>query len=223
MRKVVHGQALYQQVADYIKENIVQGVYQRDERIPSESELIRLLGVGRVTVRGGLKILSEEGIIETIKGKGSFVRVDFSEIQNNQEIRRYQTRFMEATKLRILLEPAIAKEVALYAGSEAKEELGRVLYQEREATEKFHLTLMNMLGNSLLNELAQQIALWEADPSGIPVHSPSSRESFPEEVFAEHEQIYQAILRGDGDAAASSMRKHLEHIEELYQDYFRFF
>ena len=62
---------LYEQVFNRIKDSVRSGEYKKGDLIPSEKELMELMGVSRVTVRQALKMLSDSGIIETRKGKGS--------------------------------------------------------------------------------------------------------------------------------------------------------
>ena len=61
---------LYEQVFNRIKDSVRSGEYKKGDLIPSEKELMELMGVSRVTVRQALKMLSDSGIIETRKGKG---------------------------------------------------------------------------------------------------------------------------------------------------------
>jgi GntR family transcriptional regulator len=64
---------LYQAVADSILAQIRDGKLAPNQRIPSESELGELYGVGRNTVRHALAELTARGILKTIQGVGSFV------------------------------------------------------------------------------------------------------------------------------------------------------
>jgi len=80
MFQVVDRPKLYEQVVEQIKNMIVQGIYKKGDLLPSEKELIEMTGVSRITVREALRLLNEAGVIETHKGKGSFVVVDGSEL-----------------------------------------------------------------------------------------------------------------------------------------------
>lgn len=73
MFKVVAGRKLYEQLVEQIKSMIAQGVYQKGSLLPSEKELMESTGVSRITVREALRILSQAGVIETRRGKGSYV------------------------------------------------------------------------------------------------------------------------------------------------------
>ena len=67
------GKALYQVVSDSLMEQVRSGEWQPNDRIPSESELGRIYGVGRNTVRRAISDLVNQGILHTVQGVGSFV------------------------------------------------------------------------------------------------------------------------------------------------------
>ncbi|WP_404409265.1 GntR family transcriptional regulator [Jeotgalibacillus malaysiensis] len=64
---------LYLQVIDRLKKDIDKGVYKEKERLPSEFELSRQLGISRATLREALRILEEENRIVRRHGVGTFV------------------------------------------------------------------------------------------------------------------------------------------------------
>ena len=64
---------LYQQVLDLIKSDIERGTYPIDSQIPTELELSKMYGVGRVTVRRAIEELAGEGYLTKRQGRGTFV------------------------------------------------------------------------------------------------------------------------------------------------------
>ncbi|HZG69973.1 MAG TPA: GntR family transcriptional regulator, partial [Chondromyces sp.] len=64
---------LYLQVIDRLKKDIEAGVYKEKEKLPSEFDLAKCLGVSRATLREALRILEEENIITRRHGVGTFV------------------------------------------------------------------------------------------------------------------------------------------------------
>lgn len=64
---------LYLQVIDRIKDDIENKVYEEGEKLPSEFELSKQLGVSRATLREALRLLEEEGVVIRRHGVGTFV------------------------------------------------------------------------------------------------------------------------------------------------------
>lgn len=65
---------LHTKVQRYILDQIESGTLKPDDQIPTEMELMQLLGVSRPTVRQALTKLTEQGYLLRVKGKGSFVK-----------------------------------------------------------------------------------------------------------------------------------------------------
>jgi GntR family transcriptional regulator len=64
---------LYYQLENILREKIVSGAFAAGSKLPTEIELIRLYGVGRITVRQALAALTKEGLIERKRRRGTFV------------------------------------------------------------------------------------------------------------------------------------------------------
>lgn len=67
-------QFMYQQVRDALEDMIVSKEYPVGYKIPSDRELAKTLGCNYQTVRRGLTLLSDEGIVERRVGAGTFIR-----------------------------------------------------------------------------------------------------------------------------------------------------
>ncbi|WP_096269831.1 GntR family transcriptional regulator [Paucisalibacillus globulus] len=64
---------LYLQVIDKIKHDIENGLYSANEKLPSEFELSKNLGVSRATLREALRLLEEDNVVTRKHGVGTFV------------------------------------------------------------------------------------------------------------------------------------------------------
>lgn len=64
---------LYTQIKDILRTRILEGAYQPNQQMPSESEMMAAFGVSRITVRQALGDLQSEGLIFRVHGKGTFV------------------------------------------------------------------------------------------------------------------------------------------------------
>ena len=65
--------AKYQKIIDWITENIDSGAMKPGEKIPSENELCDRFGLSRQTVRHAISKMSENGLLESRRGSGTYV------------------------------------------------------------------------------------------------------------------------------------------------------
>lgn len=110
---------LYEQVVKMVKDQIVSGVYTKGDLLPSEKARLIILGSVESPSWKALSILSDMGYIRTEKGRGSEVILDVEDLLSrgkfSEEMTAYRRLCMEATQVRILLEPEIARQVAIKA------------------------------------------------------------------------------------------------------------
>lgn len=66
--------AAYRQIADRVREDILDGRLEPGSKLPSERALIDEYHAARGTVRQALAVLKTEGLIEVEHGRGAFVR-----------------------------------------------------------------------------------------------------------------------------------------------------
>ena len=76
---------LYLQIRDYIKQMILKGLLSQGQKLPSTRELSSILNVSRNTVILAYEYLQDEGFIEILKGKGTFVSAINIDYQNQWE------------------------------------------------------------------------------------------------------------------------------------------
>lgn len=68
------GVALWRQIADAIRLDIVGGKLSSGDRLPTEAVLAERFGANRHTVRRALAVLADEGVVLAEQGRGTFVR-----------------------------------------------------------------------------------------------------------------------------------------------------
>lgn len=63
----------YNEIAENIKQKILQGVYPANTAIPPENTLAEEFHVSRITIRNALRNLIDEGYLYSVQGKGNYV------------------------------------------------------------------------------------------------------------------------------------------------------
>lgn len=65
--------SLYLQIAQMIENDILRGIYQVEEQVPSTNVLAKTLNLNPATAAKGLNMLTAEGILYKKRGLGMFV------------------------------------------------------------------------------------------------------------------------------------------------------
>ncbi|NEB22137.1 GntR family transcriptional regulator [Streptomyces coelicoflavus] len=64
---------VYAAVADAVAAQIESGQLKSGDRIPGELDMAETYGVARMTVARAVRELRERGLVQTVRGKGTFV------------------------------------------------------------------------------------------------------------------------------------------------------
>ena len=67
------GRSIYLQICDMIETDIVRGILEEEDRVPSTNELARRYTINPATAAKGVNILVDEGILYKKRGIGMFV------------------------------------------------------------------------------------------------------------------------------------------------------
>jgi DNA-binding FadR family transcriptional regulator len=217
----IHLPQRYEQVVRRLSADIAAGRLAPGERLPSERDLARALGVGRASVREALGALGNQGVLETRPGSGSFVAADAAAVLRGAGPELpHDASPSDVLEARALLEPAVARLAAARASADSGIEALLAAMEQPldrdgwgDADRRFHRGIAALTGNPVLLALADQIAahmdepLWQrlrdesvATPGRTSIHA------------AEHRMIYEAIVDGDGAAAEFYATQHIARV-----------
>lgn len=218
-----------------VKDLILRRRLAAGDPLPTESELIAQLGIGRNSVREALKALQAVGIVEIRHGFGMFVgRMSLNGLVDElafhsritlQDERNHLAHLME---IREVLESGLVQRLidhhradhrradphrgvdlspvaAVMARMHAEAASGLV---SPETDRRFHEVLYQPLGNPLVGQLLG--AFWDVyhqlrDELGAP-------DETPVDVARRHGDIYDAVVAGDKAAAVAAMQAHFEGV-----------
>lgn len=77
---------IYEQIIEQVKENIMKGILQPGDRLPSVREMSTLLTVNPNTVAKAYQELEREKAIETIRGKGTFIAQNYQPQRDKEKL-----------------------------------------------------------------------------------------------------------------------------------------
>lgn len=216
--QVSRGTRIYEKVVEKLKESISRGDILPGDPLPSERQLMDDFGVSRSSLREAFRVMELLGLIESVPGKGRFVRYPKSSAEDEKIIRLEDSAVLELMEARRILDPAIAGESAMRATSSDLTKLLRVL----TATEKrlgdpnlraqadfdFHLALAEATHNFVfVNITRMNFDLIMATHDKI-YNLLDDREAF----LLEHRSIYEAILDHNVDLAREKAANHIDRI-----------
>lgn len=206
----------------YLRRKITTGEWPVGSQIPIEPELTEMLGVGRSTVREAVRSLASLGMLETLPGRGTFVR---SNTPTSAVLSEYLTDFTleELLSYRRALEIEAAQQAARHRSEEDIEALQAAvdtpLRQEhcpslgnkeavKELASRFHYLVFDAAKNRLLASLyaginERLLAPENEDRLAHPTDAATMQE--------EHERIADAISRGDFIDAVHAMADHVDN------------
>ena len=90
------GKPIYEQITDQIKSQIMSGALAAGDALPSIRLLARELRISVITTKRAYEELEQEGFVETVPGKGSFVAAQNRELLREARLRRVEEHLSAA-------------------------------------------------------------------------------------------------------------------------------
>ena len=213
---------LADQLYEQILEQIVSGRLSENDRLPSEAELSRMFGVSRPVVREALTQLRSDGLVVSRQGSGTYVRRrpprDFMRLAPIGSV----AELLRCYEVRIALESEAAALAAerrtpahLDAIRQALDQLASAVESGAVGTEadlRFHASVAAASGNpwfeTLMHGPSRHIENAIKLARTLSLLKDSERLA---RVQREHVAVFEAIERGDAEAACKAMRRHLDN------------
>ncbi len=213
---------LYVRVSHDIKryllaQNLVEG-----DRLPSETELSKELGVSRATIREAIVALEVSGILAVKRNFGAVV-LNLSEELPPQVISSEAGPF-EQIQVRMLLEPEAARLAALNRTTRQCDGMEQAIemmvgenqagFTSEEGDMQFHLIIAKASKNSLLQshieslwEMRDKGKLWPQLQRSVDLNVTRTRAVF------QHMRILEAVRSQNAERARQMMKEHLLSVQ----------
>lgn len=218
-RKSLSEQAL-DSIVDYIRShNLSEG-----DKLPTESEFCEMLKISRTGVREAIKALSINGALESIPGKGTYIRSDVfvlldRTMESTGAVIAARASIREIMEIRTALE-TMAFDLALERGTEeelelVQEAMDSLLDDVQEGRSwvvsgtLFHTRIAEMSHNGFLVEIVSSLAT----TIGQYKHALFKAKTMMDPYLTEHMNILDALKSGDKKAGHKAIRTHNEITE----------
>ena len=100
-QRLTEEKSIYLQISEMIETDILRGILQEEERVPSTNELARLYTINPATAAKGINLLVDSGVLYKKRGIGMFVAEGAAE-----QIRQRRKEEFYRVQLRDLLSEA---------------------------------------------------------------------------------------------------------------------
>lgn len=228
----ISNKKVYEQVIEQIQNNIMEGIFKKGDKLPSERELSEKMGVSRTSIREALRVLETMGVVESRQGEGNFIcsNIEKSLLQPlSMMFKLNNGSFSDIYELRSILEIECARLLAIRATDMDCRELLSVVEEMEQETfgenryeilveldKKFHNTLSDISKNYLIESLFSTISnlfekfIEDARYKIILFDSEQANKS----LLIQHKKICESIIKKNQDMAVEAMREHMEYVME---------
>lgn len=213
---------LTDRIVTRIEELIGNDRLEPGERLPSERDLAKMLGVSRPALREALKTLEAHGRLTVRHGQGVFIAASTDEMMRSR-LANLEVSMMELYAMRNVLEVPAAQWAAASASDEDLDKLRNALESEEEARKPpidfdklglldagFHLLIVEIANNRFLLQtlgvLQEMMAAGMETTLSVPGRIESSRQ--------DHRAIFEAICNHDSEAAGAASARHIAAAKE---------
>src|SRR5690625_2861719 len=218
----------YEEITEQIKQQIINGRLKPGQKLPSTRQLSEQFAVGRSTMREALSALKAMGLIDIRQGEGCTVRqLDAEDLNISLPVELLgKETILELLEARKALEISNAALAAEKRTSQDLAQFERILRRMSEAhgDEKvgeetdvsFHLALAEATHNSIIVRLLRVISeqMERAIQETRRVYMYADKD-VSEQLWREHQAIYEAVREQNGLEAKKSMEQHLLHVEQV--------
>lgn len=118
---------IYEQIIDNIKELSLRGILKTEDKLPSVRQLANMLTVNPNTVSKAYQELERQKIIETIRGRGTFMcklgEIEISKERMEKAVEKLKDVCIELSVMGISKNEIMEKIEMIYENIEEKEEV----------------------------------------------------------------------------------------------------
>jgi GntR family transcriptional regulator, transcriptional repressor for pyruvate dehydrogenase complex len=229
--KPIKSLKIYEEVTEALLNFIRKGILKPGDKLDSVQQLAEKFQVGRSAIREALTALKAMGLVEMKQGEGTFICefepnqissiLSTALLMNKEDVRN----LLEVRKIievgTVVAAAAKARNEDLFLISQAllemKNNLGNEVLGEKADLE-FHMAIARASQNPLLVCLMERV-------SGMIVDAMRetrrlvlySNQTTMEQLFEEHQLIFQAIKEHDEETARNAMLTHLANLEPIIE------
>ncbi|RKQ97036.1 GntR family transcriptional regulator [Kushneria sinocarnis] len=214
---------LAEQVARQLTRSIHSGEWRQGQRLPTEAALGERFGISRSVVREAISMLRNAGLVTSRRGSGSFVTESPTVALHMPLPSASLSSVIRLLELRRALEVEAARLAATRRTPAQLRRIRNAVIEIDEAVEAgeagvdqdmaFHRSIAEACGNEHFTAVIDFYNRFLHHAITLTRTNEARRTVFMTQVMAEHDDIVEAIGRGDAEAAARAVCRHLDNAE----------
>lgn len=210
-------QSLAEKTAEALKREIAEGAYPLNSRIPTEPKLMEHFGVGRSTVREAVRLLVNCGMLEVKQGSGTYCRalqpVSASlaqAVSDETLVSIYEARrIIEVGIVRLAAKNRTEEDIAQLRHA-LDERIRAIEEQDFAAYTQADVLFHNGLARATHNKIIEDIYLDFDASLEAALDVDTSRNDFDTNNHGLHEKIFESVVSGNADQAATYLNVILD-------------
>lgn len=235
--KQVEKRSVVRDVMEQLKALVASGELKPGDKIPTETELAEMFGIGRSSVREAVKVFQHLGILASAPRKGTFV-CDYSNVSTEALTWAFllgRSEIFELVTLREVIEQRCLEELTgrvrdtpvavqetLQALQAELEKMRRALAagsidEQSAADYDFHGIIIGSVGNQVFIGIYQTLGAFMREE----IRKTSLSEAGRIAAVSEHQRLLEAIRTGDTERALDAYREHLSSTRQQLEDSLR--
>ena len=232
--KEVNVEKVSDKIADQLESLIKEGKLVPGEKLPSERQLIDILGVGRSSLREALNKLETMGYVEIRKRKGIFVKSIDGTMQLDPLKKIMQAdrkKIVQLYEVRSDIEQFAAREAALKRTSENLDEIEACLQAFEpepgvfafswQMDQAFHTAIARASQNFFRIHVVMNIFELSREFIQPIIEDLADTDENISVIVRQHTEIFRAIQNKDTENARACMQKHLGWTNQILIGHFQ--
>lgn len=215
---------LYKNVVQYVKREVMSGALLPGDKLPTERVLAERLAISRNSVREGLRVLENIGIIQSTQGSGNYISVNFDDSMAEVLSFMYFIKGLDevqVTEFRWMIEREAIPLAVERITEEERSQLREILWNLDQASEEEQRILYDQQLHSLIIRSSQNgflIANYEALIGFMDRYIGTMRQRIirgmesSHELEKAHHLLAEGVLEGNTEKSIQGLEKHFGYI-----------
>lgn len=216
--RLPRGSRVYEKIVAKLRAAIAKDELLPGDPLPAERQLMEDLEVSRSSLREAFRVMELLGLIESVPGKGRFVRQPLSTAGDGKSVKLEDSAILELMEARRVLDPAIASAAAAKARPGDVTKLLRIVAETEKVLGdadgrakfdfEFHLALAEASHNFVfINITHMNFDLIMSTHDRI-----YNMLGDKDEFLSEHKALCEAIRDSDPEKARAAASRHIDRI-----------